>query len=126
MRSSAVACPFDAEADRPKSNIEIVILLVCCSIFLLPACGRGGGDDGGGDGGTGELCDLGECNLECLDDGYAGGVCNSDDECECAGGGSGPCSPGVTQSCMCPNGDVGTQMCAADGTHWQPCDCPSW
>lgn len=33
------------------------------------------------------------------------------------------CDPGETQSCVCPNGDLGSQSCSSDGTRWRGCQC---
>lgn len=35
------------------------------------------------------------------------------------------CSPGVTQQCICPNGQVGSQSCDWDGRGWGYCYCSS-
>lgn len=32
------------------------------------------------------------------------------------------CDPGATQACVCQDGD-GTQVCSADGSAWEPCEC---
>ena len=36
---------------------------------------------------------------------------------------SSACTPGATQSCVCPGGDQGGQECAADGDRWLTCIC---
>lgn len=33
------------------------------------------------------------------------------------------CSPGATQSCVCPGGGEGAQVCSDSGSRWGPCDC---
>lgn len=33
------------------------------------------------------------------------------------------CTPGVTQSCLCPGGGQGAQVCNADGSAWEACSC---
>jgi hypothetical protein len=42
-----------------------------------------------------------------------------------ASGAAGPprCVPGVSQACATPSGCSGAQVCAADGTHFAPCEC---
>lgn len=35
------------------------------------------------------------------------------------------CSPGETQTCICPNGETGSQSCSYDGERWGGCSCGS-
>jgi C2 domain-containing protein len=35
------------------------------------------------------------------------------------------CPPGSTQECACALGTKGSQACAASGSRWEPCACPS-
>ena len=96
-----------------------LLLLPLLALLLALASGCRGGDD------SAEPCFLDECNLDCLADGFPGGICNEDDECECVGDDSGPCTPGMSQSCMCPGGEIGTQLCSSDGVRWETCNCPT-
>ena len=47
----------------------------------------------------------------------------------CAGGektdqgGGGSCTPGQSQACACPNGAMGAQSCALDGSSFLACEC---
>lgn len=89
--------------------------IIAFALFTLAGC-----DDDGEE----EPCEITACNLECLERGYAGGICTEDDECQCSGDGPETCQPHTTRPCTCPGGEVGTQSCAPDGTHWYPCQCP--
>ena len=35
------------------------------------------------------------------------------------------CTPGETQSCVCPSGESGSQTCSYDGERWGGCQCGS-
>ena len=39
-----------------------------------------------------------------------------------SGGGAG-CTPGISVGCACPGGVMGSQICAADGSSFLPCEC---
>ncbi len=41
----------------------------------------------------------------------------------CEEGAGETCTPGETQDCTCANEKAGSQVCAADGTCWGPCQC---
>lgn len=43
--------------------------------------------------------------------------------CGESGGDGGVCTPGTTQSCLCPGGGTGVQTCLSDGSGWGTCDC---
>ena len=35
------------------------------------------------------------------------------------------CDPGTTQTCTCPGGELGSQVCSSDGQRWGGCQCRS-
>jgi len=41
---------------------------------------------------------------------------------ECSGG-ERVCDPGDTKTCVCPNGESGSQTCSYDGERWGGCTC---
>lgn len=41
------------------------------------------------------------------------------------GGEEDVCTPGETQTCVCPNGETGSQSCSYDGERWGGCTCSS-